>query len=108
MSEEQFNPNRRKISSSGEAFTVFLESNGKMDYFNQRILDTWRKYGKEAAKRFCINDADKFDDEEIKLFVERELFDAGEDGLSKKTPWNTYRRNKAGLPHLHSYDEPTG
>jgi len=79
------------------------------DYLLERLIDIWENRGAEDAKRHCINDADKFtgfskQDQAIIRFLEQNLFQAGKDGLDKKTPWNNLRREEAGLPFLHDFE----
>ncbi|MCX6745122.1 MAG: hypothetical protein NTX82_06380 [Candidatus Parcubacteria bacterium] len=107
MSEKQFNPENKKSSQGAEKFKKFLEKRGEPDYLEQKVLETWQTHGAESARSYYINDADKFGqvNKEVIAFLERELFGAGEDGLAKKTPWNTFRRKKAGLPILHSFED---
>ena len=65
------------------------------DRVNQRLLLALKSGGKEAARIFCINEFDKFITRpKVVAFLEREIFDAGEDGLSTPTPWNSLRRSK--------------
>ena len=59
------------------------------------LLKAIRVGGKEQARIFCWNEGDKFRDRpDIISFLEKEVFDAGEDGVATKTPWNMSRRNK--------------
>ncbi len=102
MGETRSNPDMKVGSASADAFERFLGDRVD-DIFYKRLLRFWRANGDAGARRFCINDADKFDDEDVKLFLEKELFDAGEQGLDKKTPWNSYKRSKAGLPPLFEW-----
>ena len=88
-----------------EEFKEFLKSRGEEDdHLYGRLIGYWENKGEEQARWFCKNDADKFDNEKVKLFIEKVLFDAGEAGLAKYTPWNFYRRHKAGLPALYDYE----
>ncbi len=51
--------------------------------------------GKEQAKIFCWNESDKFRDRpDLVAFLEKEIFDVGDDGLAAETPWNIMRRRK--------------
>jgi len=72
-----------------------------------KLLRSWGTGGKERARQMCIYDADKFSvgDDPIKLYLEKVLFDAGESGLEKKTPWNHRRRREEGLPMLFDYEK---
>lgn len=107
MTKESFSPDSHKESTSVEEFETFL-GNETGNHLYQRLITVWRTQGKEAAKRFCINDADKFDflsgDDRVQLYLEDKLFDAGPNGTSKKTPWNDRKRREAGLPFLHSFE----
>ena len=107
MPEKQFNPENKKSSEGADKYKKFLEKRGEPDYLEQKVLEIWQAHGAESARRYCIIDADKFGpgDEEVIAFLEKELFGAGEDGLAKKTPWNTFRRKKAGLPTLHTFED---
>ncbi len=104
MPLKQSNPEGSENLNPLSQYEDFL-SNRSNDHLNNRLLENWLKYGESSARHFCINDADKFTDKETILFLERVLFNAGENGLDKKTPWNTSRRYEAGLPLLHSFDE---
>lgn len=108
MPEKQFNPENKKFSEGAENFKKFLDKKGgEPDYLEKKVLEIWQTHGAESARRYCIIDADKFGpgEKELVAFLETELFGAGNDGLDKKTPWNTFRRKKAGLPMLHSFED---
>ncbi|MEK7643481.1 MAG: hypothetical protein AAB372_03485 [Patescibacteria group bacterium] len=64
--------------------------------FYSNLIRALRRGGKEQCKIFCWNEFDKFRDRpDLISFLEREVFDAGDDGLGAETPWNMTRRRKA-------------
>ena len=70
------------------------EERGLRLYAN--LIRAIRLGGKEQAKIFCWNESDKFRERpDLVLFLEKEIFDAGDDGLDTETPWNMMRRKKA-------------
>ena len=106
MPEKPFNPDMHENSTPADEFETFLGDEAE-DHLYKRLIYIWRTHGKETAKQFCINDADKFDffgEDRVQLYLEDKLFDADPDGLSKKTPWNNIKRQEAGLPFLHSFE----
>ncbi|OGH84969.1 MAG: hypothetical protein A2493_01740 [Candidatus Magasanikbacteria bacterium RIFOXYC12_FULL_33_11] len=105
MLEKRTDLSKYEKLTLADEFETFLGDESK-DHLYQRLLYIWRNHGIEATKLFCINDADKFPlgEDRVKSYLENKLFDAGEDGLSKKTPWNNYKRQKAGLSVLHSFE----
>jgi len=102
MSESFVEHNKKENSVKTEDFKKFVGERID-DSVNKRLLEIWLKKGTKEAIQFCINDADKFTDDDIKLYLEEKLFGAGSEGLETKTPWNSYKRMKAGLSPLHSY-----
>lgn len=105
--KQKFSLEQSARKSKVEVLNELLGDEAK-DVLYGRLMAVWRKHGDDEARQFCINDADKFTDDRIKLFLEKELFQAGEEGLDRKTPWNSFRRQQLGLPMLHSYEELEG
>ena len=62
----------------------------------QKLISALRFGGKEQAKIFLWNEADKFRSASNLIeFCEREIFDVDESGVNVETPWNMSKRMMA-------------
>ncbi len=96
--------NQEEILREGEylasEFEKLVGKEAETNYVYKKLLGAFRRGGKYSAKVFCQNEFDKFGGLSPNMvvirFLEKNVFDAGEDGLEEETPWNWSRRREAG------------
>ena len=63
MTDTPKNPEVQNTAEA-DAFKKFLGERAN-DHFYNRLIEFWKRNGKEGAQRFCYNDSDKFIEDDV-------------------------------------------